>query len=160
MEAVPEGETTVNGHQRITIADGQRKYVHPQTGEEMIVRSRVESLQNGAGQKLARFSGVVELVAMTLVTPIENDLCEVRMAFSHKKMPEDAPMFKAVQSTIDLIRGQTGIEGDIPMWNRKIFRKNPILCDGDGQIMRYRKYFSQFYAEGFDYAPDSQSGAS
>lgn len=150
MEAVPEGDTTVDGHQRITIADGQRKFVHPQTGEESIVRSRVESLQNGAGQKLARFSGVVDLVAMTLVTPIEADLCEVRLAFSHKRMPEDAPMYQAVQATIALIRGQTGIEGDIPIWNRKIYRKNPILCDGDGQIMRYRKYFSQFYVQDYE----------
>jgi nitrite reductase/ring-hydroxylating ferredoxin subunit len=150
MEAVPEGETTVEGHQRTTIADGQRKFVDPQTGVEHIVRSRVESLQNGAGQKLARFSGVVDLVAMTLVTPVEADLCEVRMAFSHKNMPEDSPGYQAVQATIKLICGQTGIEGDIPIWNRKIFRANPILCDGDGQIMRYRKYFSQFYADKTD----------
>lgn len=150
MEAVPEGETVINGHQRLTIADGERKIKDPRSGEDIVVRSRVESLQNGAGQKLARFSGVVDLVAMTLVTPIEADRCEVRLAFSHKRMPEDAPAFHAAQATIKLICGQTGLEGDIPIWNRKIYRKNPILCDGDGQIMRYRKYFAQFYAQDYD----------
>ncbi|HSB97824.1 MAG TPA: Rieske 2Fe-2S domain-containing protein [Spongiibacteraceae bacterium] len=158
MEGVPEGETTIDGHQRLTVADGERKYVDPQTGVERVVRSRVESVQNGAGQKLARFSGVVDLVAMTLVTPIEADQCEVRMAFSHKNMPEDAPAFQAAQMTIKLICGQTGIEGDIPIWNRKIYRANPILCDGDGQIMRYRKYFAQFYAE--DFAADTAAQSS
>ena len=28
----------------------------------------------------------------------------------------------------------------------KIYLENPLLCDGDGPIAKYRKWFTQFYA--------------
>ena len=40
------------------------------------------------------------------------------------------------------------VEQDIPIWEHKICRPTPILCDGDGPIAKYRRWFSQFYAEG------------
>lgn len=39
------------------------------------------------------------------------------------------------------------VVNDMPIWNHKIYQENPILCDGDGPIHQYRKWFSQFYAE-------------
>ena len=45
---------------------------------------------------------------------------------------------------LDNLRNQ--VEQDIPIWNHKIYREQPILCDGDGPITQYRKWFSQFYA--------------
>ena len=36
---------------------------------------------------------------------------------------------------------------DIPIWENKIYRDDPILCDGDGPIAKYRKWFKQFYVE-------------
>ena len=38
------------------------------------------------------------------------------------------------------------VEQDMLIWNKKIYEPNPILCDGDGPIAQYRKWFSQFYA--------------
>jgi hypothetical protein len=35
---------------------------------------------------------------------------------------------------------------DIPIWEHKIYLENPVLCDGDGPIAKYRKWFQQFYA--------------
>jgi hypothetical protein len=55
--------------------------------------------------------------------------------------------YKVAQASIESTVGARGVVGDIPIWNKKIHRANPILCDGDGPIMQYRKYFSQFYAE-------------
>ena len=34
---------------------------------------------------------------------------------------------------------------DLPIWNNKIHRPRPILCDGDGPILAYRQWFEQFY---------------
>ena len=30
-----------------------------------------------------------------------------------------------------------------------MFRSQPVLCDGDGPIARFRKWYGQFYAESF-----------
>jgi hypothetical protein len=36
---------------------------------------------------------------------------------------------------------------DIPIWEHKKYLESPILCDSDGPINRYRKWFRQFYDE-------------
>ena len=40
-----------------------------------------------------------------------------------------------------------GVEDDIPIWSNKRHRERPLLCDGDGPIPDFRRYFSQFYVE-------------
>ena len=42
---------------------------------------------------------------------------------------------------------QTGFEQDIAIWTHKRWRDRPVLCDGDGPIMRYRQWTRQFYSE-------------
>jgi 3-ketosteroid 9alpha-monooxygenase subunit A len=41
---------------------------------------------------------------------------------------------------------QRGFEQDIAIWTNKRWRDRPILCDGDGPIMRLRRWYAQFYA--------------
>ena len=41
---------------------------------------------------------------------------------------------------------EAGFESvDMIVWNNKRYREQPLLCDGDGEILKWRKYFSQFY---------------
>ena len=41
--------------------------------------------------------------------------------------------------------GEMGVIADLPIWQHKIHRTRPLLCDGDGPILAYRKWFEQFY---------------
>ena len=41
----------------------------------------------------------------------------------------------------------TQVEQDMLIWNYKHYQPNPILCDGDGPINQFRKWFAQFYVE-------------
>ena len=34
---------------------------------------------------------------------------------------------------------------DVEIWKDKIYRQDPILCDGDGPIARLRRWYEQFY---------------
>jgi len=34
---------------------------------------------------------------------------------------------------------------DVEIWKDKIYRANPILCDGDGPITKLRRWYEQFY---------------
>ena len=40
-----------------------------------------------------------------------------------------------------------GVLDDVPIWDNKSYVANPILCDGDGPISKFRKWVSQFYSE-------------
>jgi hypothetical protein len=63
-----------------------------------------------------------------------------------------SPQLEACEEHIQLVAGATGLEADIPIWHNKAHLKKPLLCDGDGPIMRFRKYFSQFYLGDSPYA--------
>lgn len=103
-------------------------------------------MQNGAGQKRTRLKGLVELSLMVLATPVTAEEVELRFCFTYPEAPEGSPQHQAAMAAIAGTCGQTGVEGDIPIWHHKIHRVKPFLCDGDGPILRFRRYFEQFYA--------------
>lgn len=146
MDAVPEGRTEYEGHVRRSAADGKRT-AKLLDGTQRIIDSSVRTIQNGAGQKFTRIKGVVELGLMVLATPVEADDVELRFAFTWPEVPEGSPEHAAVMRAVENTCGQSGVEGDIPIWNRKIHRVRPFLCDSDGPILRFRKYFEQFYVD-------------
>lgn len=145
MDGVPEGETTYDGVVRCSIAQGQKTVKNDQ-GELETKQSKVKTIQNGAGQKYTRISGLTDTLLMVLATPVTEEKVELRFAFTHKKFPENSAEYKVAKGTIKTLTGQKGVEGDIPIWEHKRFLPHPLLCDGDGPIMKFRKYFSQFYS--------------
>jgi len=40
-----------------------------------------------------------------------------------------------------------GVLDDMPIWDNKSYVSDPILCDGDGPIAKFRKWVTQFYSE-------------
>ncbi len=147
MEAVPEGETTYERHVRRSRVSGIRK-VSDVDGNEYELESTVAVVQNGAGQKWVRFTGFMEYLLQVLVTPIDDERVEVRFMYLHRHYAQDSFEFQGLQAAIENTNGQKGLEGDMPIWHNKFHLRNPVLCDGDGPIMRFRKYFAQFYVGG------------
>ena len=93
---------------------------------------------------------------MVLVTPITADEVDLRFAFTHIKCPKDSAQYKIARRTIETVSGPRGVVGDIPIWQHKKYLEYPLLCDGDGPIMRFRKYFSQFYQGGMKEVQSAQ----
>jgi phenylpropionate dioxygenase-like ring-hydroxylating dioxygenase large terminal subunit len=103
----------------------------------------VHSTNIGPGQTIQRISRAFEVVMLGTVTPIDDQRTHLRFAFTMPKSQTDMNRFLA-EATRDNVVG--GVEQDIPIWNNKRYVENPLLCDGDGPIAKYRKWFSQFYA--------------
>jgi 3-ketosteroid 9alpha-monooxygenase subunit A len=114
-------------------------------GTTKTIQTRVRTWANGAGQKNTMLQGLTTVWLMVLVTPIEVDDSEIRFAFTHPKAEPGSPEDIAFKTACDRISGETGVIADLPIWDHKIHRKRPILCDGDGPILQYRKWFEQFY---------------
>ena len=79
---------------------------------------------------------------MGTITPIDDQSLHLRFNFTMPKNQVDMNKLFAEGSRDNIV---SGVEQDIPVWNNKRFVENPILCDGDGPINKYRKWFSQFY---------------
>ena len=146
MDAVPEGKSSYEGHIRRSEAHGFRTVTKPD-GSEVRIDNSVFTMQNGAGQKTTHLVGLNTLALQVLATPIEADDVELRFCFSHQPVEPDSFEAKMIEAQIEGTCGQTGVEGDIPIWTYKIHKANPYLCDSDGPILRFRRYFEQFYAD-------------
>ena len=82
---------------------------------------------------------------MGTVTPIDNQSLELRFNFILPiKQTEEHQLYS--HGVRDEIVHQ--VEQDMPIWENKKYLAAPILCDGDGPIAKYRKWFQQFYVAG------------
>jgi hypothetical protein len=79
-----------------------------------------------------------------LVTPVDQDHVNLHFVFTQPKKLSDGQKMLAFGVKAELINQ---VQNDIPIWEHKVYLDSPTLCDGDGPIHQYRKWFRQFYAE-------------
>lgn len=142
---MPDGHSVFEGTTRTSIYDMKVPSmqddgtVDPQGGTV-----HLETVSNGSGMGLQRFSGSVNIVMMAFPLPIERDL--LRLCFAYITPLEQTPlqqmMAQAAQAEVS-----SQVEADMPIWENKRYLETPTLCDGDGPIHQFRKWFKQFYAE-------------
>lgn len=111
----------------------------------------------GPGLNIFQFQheGVVATMVNYSV-PITKELTHMNMSFTHKKYEEGSKEAMIAEHLVKHMVGEAegkesaGFESvDFIVWNNKKYRPNPLLCDGDGPILKYRKWFRKFYA-GFE----------
>ncbi|WP_372864198.1 Rieske 2Fe-2S domain-containing protein [Spongiibacter sp.] len=138
----PEWETTYDG----PMVRGLQVANMPTPRGE--VKGSIRTGSAGPGQGFTKFEGIADTFLMGLTTPIDNERVHVRFAFTQPKVNGEVKKGGVNAAIIANIVGQ--LEEDKPIWENKIYRPLPILCDGDGPIAKFRKWYSQFYAGGFD----------
>lgn len=109
----------------------------------------------GYGPGLNVFHFTQEGVSATMISytqPITTERSQMNMSFRHKDYPEGSKELHIARKLVDHMIGaaegeeSAGFESvDFIVWNNKKYRPNPLLCDGDGPILQYRKWFKQFY---------------
>jgi 3-ketosteroid 9alpha-monooxygenase subunit A len=128
-------------------ADGIRWHVNMANGYIIIE-------QTGPGLQIVRFTkGTVVTTMVSYPQPINNCRTIMRMGLTHKKYPAGTPEATLAANMLQEqigqgVDAQAGFESvDMIVWNNKRYREQPLLCDGDGEILKWRKYFSQFYVK-------------
>ena len=99
----------------------------------------------GPGQGFTKFVGIAETFLMGMTTPIDEGRVKCRFAFTQPKVDGEVVTGGVNGAIIKNIVGQ--LEEDKPIWENKIYRPLPVLCDGDGPIAKFRKWYSQFYVD-------------
>lgn len=133
----PEWETTYDG----PLAKGvQRANMPTPRGE---VKGSIHIGSFGPGQALTRFRGIAETFLMSQITPIDEETVHVKFCFAQPLKDGEIPS-RGVEAAIimDIVKQ---LNEDKPIWENKIFRDKPVLCDGDGPIAKFRRWYSQFY---------------
>jgi len=76
----------------------------------------------------------------TPVGPEEVDLCSAVIVNSLDEAPLAPEFAQLYPQMAHVAFGQ-----DIEIWKDKVYREQPILCDGDGPINKLRRWYEQFY---------------
>lgn len=107
----------------------------------------------GPGLNVMRFTQ--EGVTATMISysvPVEKEKTQMNMSFRHVDYPAGTKELAVSKKIIDHMIGaaegeeSAGFESvDFIVWNNKKYRPNPLLCDGDGPVLPFRKWFKQFY---------------
>ncbi|KAB0494745.1 Rieske 2Fe-2S domain-containing protein [Pseudomonas vancouverensis] len=148
QEAPLDVGSCYTGHLRTTALSGPMS-IEDSQGQPIECEFSVDFEQSGPGIQVVRLSRHVSLVMLITITPVEAELTHLQFSFLHPDYGDD-PIRQALVD--DLIQEQIGERGqyvgvvaDLPIWNNKIYHHRPLLCDGDGKIMEFRRWFSQFY---------------
>ena len=96
----------------------------------------------GPGLSSQTFGIGSKAVMLGAATPITASRMTLRFAFTRPKAIS-ARFEMLLNGLIAEVVRQ--VEQDIPIWEHKVCGSAPILCDGDGPIAKYRRWFSQFY---------------
>lgn len=145
--SMPQGTVDMQGHQRTCFYRSRTRAfdengVPDDTGTRWI-DSELMTANNGPGQTWQRFTGVCDTYLFGMVTPIDGDTVHLRFAFTQPASQTGIRQAMAEGYCAEIARQ---VEQDIPIWENKRYAEHPTLCDGDGPIHQYRKWFQQFYA--------------
>jgi len=107
----------------------------------------------GPGLNVLEFTqNGVSATMISYTQPISAELSQMNMCFRSKAYPdgsmEQAVAKKIIDHMIGAAEGEesAGFESvDFIVWNNKKYRPRPLLCDGDGPVLQFRKWFKQFY---------------
>lgn len=108
----------------------------------------ITATSNGPGQNWVRFEGICETLLIACITPVEQDQLHVRYFYTQPKTQKEGPMAGLANAIIADVNKQ--LDQDKVVWDRMKFEPNPIICDGDGPIPKFRQFYSRYYVDGDD----------
>ncbi len=135
---VPPAEISEDGPRRRSLQHVEMKTPR---GE---IRGAIEVNQYGMGFAATRFTGICETFELACTTPIDEESVVLRYAFRQPRVNGQNPTGGVAAALIrDLIK-QT--KEDIPIWENKVHRARPLLCEEEAPIAAYRAWCRQFYS--------------
>lgn len=89
--------------------------------------------------------GPLDMLTYITQTPVDDDYVEVSILFSMRRLDDE----QTTESIAELNAHTTNVQfhQDLPIWENKIYREHPPLTRMDGPIVRYRRWFRQFYSQ-------------
>jgi len=130
-----------------------QKYVTPRG----VIEGRIDVYTHGPGFAMTWFTGIIDALLVATSTPIEDDESQVRFNFTVRNPDGDETTTRLAEAFVSMIVQQ--LREDQPIWEHKAHLPRPALADTDGPIMKFRRWYAQFYAEPVSLDASSESEA-
>lgn len=112
-----------------------------------------QTTYHGPGYLLMRMDGALQNYMIVAHTPVTHAELDLRMGVMLKIVGGNRSKTEGYVGHY-MANLKAGFEDDIRVWENKLYREQPVLCDGDGPIMQLRRWYRQFYRNA-----QSQGGA-
>jgi 3-ketosteroid 9alpha-monooxygenase subunit A len=122
----------------------KQSYVTPRG----VTEGRIDVYNYGPGFSKVWFSGIVDAINIATTTPIDAETTQVRFNFIVRKFDDEKLTSTVADAFVKEINKQ--VQEDRPIWEHKSFLPSPALADTDGPSLKFRKWYSQFYAEPYE----------
>ncbi|MFZ4110018.1 MAG: aromatic ring-hydroxylating oxygenase subunit alpha [Polymorphobacter sp.] len=109
------------------------------------VDGRIAFGSTGPGQSWTRFTGISETLLVACITPVDKDHVQARFCFTQPRTQAEGEGAGLARALIRDICKQ--FDQDKVIWDRQRYLPDAVICDGDGPIAHFRRYYRQFYAE-------------
>ncbi|MGD1912844.1 MAG: Rieske 2Fe-2S domain-containing protein [Rivularia sp. (in: cyanobacteria)] len=108
---------------------------------------QINSYGLGYQASYTQVKAVIEFHSLTLfmLTPIDEQFVDVHVLVSTKKVFNKIITY--VLRSKSMAEVSCNLQQDIPIWENKIYRSQPLLSEVDGPITQYRRWTQQFYSD-------------
>jgi 3-ketosteroid 9alpha-monooxygenase subunit A len=134
-ETIPSVQAEIQGH--VHIATSAFKMDAPGGPVDATLVTR----DHGPGLQTVHIDGLIPTLMVNTATPIDEQYTDVHFGYT-VKTDGDARKGRLADAIIKDLKRQ--FEHDLPIWENKRCWDKPVLCDGDGPISTYRRWYSQF----------------
>ncbi|HEY4377326.1 MAG TPA: hypothetical protein VGM93_09215 [Acidimicrobiales bacterium] len=110
--------------------------------------NRVSSVSWGPGVGFVAFDGAVDTVFVATTVPITAARSELRFQYLFRGPGSGAGLERAAQAFLGEIERQ--YRQDVAIWEHKAYLVRPALTEEEALILRFRRWYRQFYAEPVD----------
>jgi len=104
---------------------------------------QIEATYYGPAFQVSHMDGVLKSILLLAHTPIDEQSLDLRFAVSLERSGPRTEQFAEFYAE----NLRLGFHEDIQIWEHKVYRERPRICDGDGPIGRLRTWYRQFYAQ-------------
>jgi len=111
-----------------------------------VVDGHINADSYGPGFSVVHFGGIVDTILMGCNTPVDDTTCEMRFSFCVRKLGDEGFNTTVGDAFVNEVDRQ--VREDKPIWENKAYLPRPALADTDGPFTKFRRWASQFYAEG------------
>jgi len=134
-DAIPHTTAEIDGHVHIATSAFEMEAPGGPVDSTLVTRDY------GPGLQTVHIDGLIPTLMVNTATPIDDEYTDVRFAYT-VKTDQDPGKANLAAAIIKDLKQQ--FENDLPIWENKRRWDRPVLCDGDGPVSTYRRWYAQF----------------
>ncbi len=133
--SIPPTTAEIDGHKHIATSIFRMRVPGGEADATLI------TTDHGPGVQTVHITGLIDTLMLNTATPVDEENTDVSFCYTVRDEGEVRKGHLA-EAVIKDLKDQ--FEHDRPIWENKAHHERPVLCEGDGPISTYRKWYAQF----------------